>query len=159
MSETLKDIVVDVSEMKATTPTCEKSSVVGNAAAKHQFREVTKMMTHEEVTVAEMQQPLQPVADCHGLNAAKMRDACANIAEYARAATCHTDNSHLLGYLYQIEEWAEAALFAPPRNCDRFATLDDARNAFFADYVPDETCYSAAAFAIWIFDKVKGESK
>ena len=51
-------------------------------------------------------------------NAAKMSEACANIAEYARAATCHTENSIFLGYLYQIEEWAESALAAPPRNCD-----------------------------------------
>ena len=52
-------------------------------------------------------------------NAAKMREACANIAEYAKAASCHTDGSHLLGYLYQIERWAESALAAPSRNCDR----------------------------------------
>ena len=52
-------------------------------------------------------------------NAAKMREACANIAEYAKAASCHTDDSHLLGYLYQIERWAESALAAPPHNCDR----------------------------------------
>ena len=62
----------------------------------------------------------QSVTDCSHLgNAAKMRDVCANIAEYAKAASCHTDDSHLLGYLYQIERWAESALAAPPRNCDR----------------------------------------
>ena len=55
----------------------------------------------------------------HVGNKAAMRDACANIAEYAKAASCHTDDSHLLGYLYQIERWAESALAAPPRNCDR----------------------------------------
>ena len=55
----------------------------------------------------------------HVGNKAAMRDACANIAEYAKAASCHTDDSHLLGYLYQIERWAEAAGAAPPRNCDR----------------------------------------
>lgn len=54
---------------------------------------------------------------------------------------------------------ARTALSATPRNCDRFATLDDARNAFFADYVPDETCSSATAFAIWIFDEKKGGAK
>ena len=61
----------------------------------------------------------QSVTDCNHLgNAANMREACENIAEYARLATCHTENSHLLGYLYQIEEWAEAAISAPSRNCD-----------------------------------------
>ena len=33
MSEILEDIVVDVSKMETTTPTSEKSSAVGNAAA------------------------------------------------------------------------------------------------------------------------------
>ena len=60
----------------------------------------------------------QPVTDCHGLNAAAMREACANIAEYAKTAACHTEDAHLLGYLNQIERWAEAALSAPKRNCD-----------------------------------------
>lgn len=51
-------------------------------------------------------------------NAAAMREACANIAEYSKTAACHTEDAHLLGYLNQIEMWAEAALSAPPRNCD-----------------------------------------
>lgn len=58
-----------------------------------------------------------------------------------------------------IKAKSRAALAAPPRNCDLFATLDDARNAFFADYVPDETCSSATAFATWLFDEAKGEAK
>ena len=47
---------------------------------------------------------------------AKMREAFDNIAEYAKAAACHTEDAHLLGYLNQIERWAEAALSTPPRN-------------------------------------------
>ena len=65
-------------------------------------------LAYKDVTISE-----------HVGNKAAMRDACANIAEYAKAASCHTDDSHLLGYLYQIERWAESALAAPPRNCDR----------------------------------------
>lgn len=49
---------------------------------------------------------------------AKLREACANIAEYARSAQCHTEDAHVLGYLNQIEGWAKAALAAPARNCD-----------------------------------------
>ena len=51
-------------------------------------------------------------------NAAKLREACANIAEYARSAQCHTEDAHVLGYLNQIEGWAKAALATPARNCD-----------------------------------------
>ena len=61
----------------------------------------------------------ETVTDCHALgNAANMREAFDNIAEYAKAAACHTEDAHLLGYLNQIERWAEAALSAQPRNCD-----------------------------------------
>lgn len=63
-------------------------------------------------------------------DAAKLRNACANIAEYARAAMCHATDTHVLGYLNQIEGWAKAALSAPPRNCDRFATADEAFHAW-----------------------------
>ena len=55
MSETLEGIVVDVSKMETTTSTREKSSAVGNAAEKHQFREVAKMIPHEEVEVSKME--------------------------------------------------------------------------------------------------------
>lgn len=51
-------------------------------------------------------------------NVAAMREACENIAEYAKTAACHTEDAHLLGYLEQIEALAKAALAAPPRNCD-----------------------------------------
>ena len=83
----------------------------------------------------------QSVTDCNHLgNAAKMRDACANIAEYARSATCYTDNSHILGYLYQIEEWAESALADPPRNCD-VGTSEEQVKRYFA-FCDRHTCQS-----------------
>ena len=48
----------------------------------------------------------------------KLREACANIAEYARSAMCHTTDTHVLGYLNQIEGWANAALAEPVKNCE-----------------------------------------
>ena len=48
-----------------------------------------------------------------------MREAFENIAEYAKSANCHTEDSVMLEYLNQIESWAESALSSPPRNCDR----------------------------------------
>ena len=76
----------------------------------------------------------------HVGNKAAMRDACANIAEYARAATCHTDDSHLLGYLYQIERWAESALAAPPRNCD--VGTDEEQSRRYEELCDRHTCGS-----------------
>ena len=65
-------------------------------------------------------------------NAAKLREACANIAAYARSAQCHATDAHILGYLSQIEMWACAALAAPMRNCDRFASAEEAWDAYDA---------------------------
>ena len=48
----------------------------------------------------------------------KLREACANIAEYARSAMCHATDAHALGYLNQIEGWAKAALAEPVKNCE-----------------------------------------
>lgn len=48
----------------------------------------------------------------------QMREACANIAEYAKSAQCHTEDAHVLGYLRQMENWAKAALALPRRQCD-----------------------------------------
>ena len=48
----------------------------------------------------------------------KLREACANIAEYALSAMCHTTDTHVLGYLNQIEGWAKAALAEPVKNCE-----------------------------------------
>ena len=62
-------------------------------------------------------------------NAAKLREACANIAAYARSAQCHATDAHILGYLSQIEMWACAALAAPPRNCD-VHTADELKAIF-----------------------------
>lgn len=97
----------------------------------------------------------QPVTNCNRLgNAAKMRDALKQIHDRVNSLDedCGVDP-------IDVRDLARAALSAPPRNCDRFATLDDARNAFFADYVPDETCSSATAFATWLFDEAKGDEE
>lgn len=66
-------------------------------------------------------------------NTAAMREACVNIVEYARSARCHTDDAHVLGFLDQIERWAQAALAKPPRNCDRFTDGGTARQAWLDD--------------------------
>ena len=74
--------------------------------------EICEMVGREEVKN-------HSVTNCNRLgNAAKMREALENIAEYAKAAACHTEDAHLLGYLNQIAMFAEDALSAPPRNCD-----------------------------------------
>lgn len=98
----------------------------------------------------------QPVTDCHGLNMAKAREALNRARRTLSKWKIDTPVSAWNEFDLAMDG-IDAALSAPPRNCDKYATLDDARNAFFADYVPDETCSSATAFAIWLFDEAKGE--
>ena len=59
----------------------------------------------------------------------KLREACANIVDYVQSAMCHATDAHVLDYLTQVEMWAKAALAAPPRNCDKYATADEALKA------------------------------
>ena len=106
-------------------------------------------LAYKDVTISE-----------HVSNAAAMREALEKVRFYLpyflQYMRLNREDEKAGGYYESILEVVSAALSAPPRNCDRFATLDDARNAFFEDYVPDETCSSANAFAIWLFDEAKG---
>ena len=99
-------------------------------------------------------------------NAAAMRKACANIAEYAKTAACHTEDTHLLGYLNQIESWAEDALSAPPRNCDKHFTservsADNLERAWRVFRRCNPNVYfdvpGMFRFIDWLFAEAKGE--
>ena len=111
-------------------------TVTDNVSANHQFRKVAKMIPHEEVAVSEMQQPLQPVIDCHGLNAAKMREALENVSFYLpyflQYMRLHREDAEAGGYYERILEVVNAALSAPPRNCDRpeCATTKEAQDTW-----------------------------
>lgn len=106
----------------------------------------------------------KPVTDCNQLdNSAKMREALERIASMGEQIDHQLGSSEETVYAFRherclahnISECARSVLAAPPRNCDMYTTLDDARNAFFADYASDETCSSATAFAIWLYDEAK----
>lgn len=88
----------------------------------------------------------------------KLREACANIAEYARSAMSHTEDAHVLGYLNQIEGWAKAALSAPPRNCDvgtaeeqykRFIDMCVFRSCTLCPYKAYEGCGRDRCLSNW----------
>ena len=100
----------------------------------------------------------QSVTNCNHLgNAAKIREALENIAEYAKAAACHTEDAHLLGYLNQIERWAEDALSSPPRNCDVLSDKQEALAAIHEDrgYV-NNPIDERRLTVKWLFAEAKG---
>ena len=80
-------------------------------------------------------------------DAAKLREACDNIAEYARSAMCHTTDTHVLGYLNQIEGWAKAALAAPARNCDAYNN----QSCRMAYHLHGDGLMTMQAFADWLY--------
>ena len=88
-------------------------------------------------------------------NSAKMRKALDKLLNFLRWVYAQ-DYPVSRDKLADAIDIGVSALAAPPRNCDMYTTLDDARNAFFADYVSDGTCSSATAFAIWLYDEAKG---
>ena len=156
----------EIGEMVGREATREESSHVGNASTVQDIAQEMLNTSMQEITAERINEWAtrlaaceQSVTDCNQLNnAAAMREALNAIKDTLDEWSTngemmeHWQYSELFGI-------ANAAISTPPRNCDRFATLDDARNTFYADYVPDETCSSATAFAIWLFDKAKGDTE
>lgn len=162
-------------EVETTT---DESSAVGNAGT---VREVAQEMLNtsmQSITAERIngwamrlaEACEQPVTNCNQLgNAAAMREALQEARRFVSASAHRTDRDLLVmddekrgAYVLTPKETLikiDDVLSAPPRNCDRFATFDDARNTFFADYMLDETRSSASAFAIWLFDKAKGDTE
>ena len=63
-------------------------------------------------------------------DAAKLREALGYILKYADSVACRDHDEHTRHYIDQIRKWAQSALAAPAKNCDRFLTLDDAKHAY-----------------------------
>ena len=92
-------------------------TVADNVSANHHFREVAKMIPHEEVDVSKMETttPTREKSSAVG-NAAAMREALEQIRELLSIGG-KPDTAMCIRYesAYLI---AKEALSAPPRNCD-----------------------------------------
>lgn len=95
-------------------------------------------------------------------NAAAMRKALERCNELFR---CDDDNKSRLCHLARkADEATQAALSAPARNCDRFKTLDEAREAFqdlrghkiLADVELWDSMDEAGALVRWLFATAEG---
>ena len=75
----------------------------------------------------------QPVTDCHGLNAAAMREALENVRFYLphflQYMRLHCEDAEAGGYYEKILEVVNSALSAPPRNFD-VGTSDEQAKRF-----------------------------
>lgn len=102
-------------------------TVADNVSVNHQFREVAKMIPHEEVDVSKMETPT-PTSEKSSVvgNSAKMREALMEASIALSSATHHhmteDDAKDCLAVI-------EAALSDPPRNCD-VGTADEQSERF-----------------------------
>ena len=108
-------------------------TVADNVSANHHFREVAKMIPHEEVDVSKMETttPTREKSSAVG-NAAAMREALEKIANMGEEIDYQLGSSdetiyafrHERSLAYSISECARTALSAPPRNCDLGTTKE-----------------------------------
>lgn len=95
--------------------------VTDNVSAKHQFREVAKMIPHEEVAVSKMETttPTREKSSAVG-NAAAMREALEKVRFYLphflQYMRLHCEDAEAGGYYEKILEVVNAALSDSPRN-------------------------------------------
>ena len=116
----------------------------------------------------------ESVTDCNHLgNAAAMREALEAVVKVGYPHNFQHEAPHIREYCYEITAAIKkcfAALSAPPRNCDRFATAKEAGEAFISETcenpcgnctVSDE-CHNPLVHECgidWLFAEVKGEMK
>ena len=141
-------------------------TVTDNVSANHQFREVAKMIQHEEVAVSKMETttPTSEKSSAVG-NSAVIRDALEQIHELLSIGG-NPDTAMCIRYeaAYQL---AEDALSAPPRNCDRqlpaeSVSADDVEQAWIAFKLRTPDVYfdvpGLLRFIVWLFAEEKGET-
>ena len=85
-------------------------------------------------------------------NAAKLREALDDIIELINK--WRTDNVMEHWQYSQLFDIADAALAAPPRNCDRFKTKEEAATAFANEkkqWIPQQVLWELAPWLDWLF--------
>ena len=118
-------------------------TVTDNVSANHHFREVAKMIPHEEVAVSKME-TTTPTG-----NSAAMREALVMVKRlFDWRLMWQTD-------IRKAHEAVDAALAKPPRNCDRpeCATTNAAQDVW------SKEDGGKTAYCEWLFAEAKGYEK
>ena len=143
-----------VSEMRSYNdrppPRCAWLALADRIEAVSQFREATK----EEVGVSKMETTTPTCKESLQVgNASKMRVALHLIHDQLKS---YLERTILIeSMILRIKNEINAAISAPPRNCDLYSTAKDALKAF-----EKETGSTVAIeFIRWLFAEAKGEAK
>jgi hypothetical protein len=93
-------------------------------------------------------------------NAAKMREALIKILGIAdHLQTRYVLTNLMTKEILELKQIANAALSAPPRNCDRFKTREEAALAYVNEcdaYIPQPMLLQIAKWLDWLFAEAKG---
>ena len=115
-------------------------TVADIVAANHQFREVAKMIPHEEVDVSKMETTTPTCEKSSSVGTvAEMREALENIANIGEQIDYQLGSSDETVFAFRnerslahiISECARTALSAPPRNCDKYTLAEALRKYGF----------------------------
>ena len=142
-------------------------TVADNVSANHQFREVAKMIPHEEVDVSKME-TTTPTREKSSavVNAAAMREALEKIANMGEEIDYQLGSSdetvyafrHERSIAHSISECARTALSAPPRNCDRYTLSEALRKYEFPTKSKPWREKEWLDFCEWYISEAKGEA-
>ena len=142
----------------------EKQETVADiVAAKHHFREVAKMIPHEEVAVSKMETttPNREKSSAVG-NATVMREALENVRFYLphflQYMRIHYEDAEAGGYYEKILEVVNAALSAPPMNCDKYTLAEALRKYGFQTKSNPWGEKEWLDFCEWYISEAKGET-
>ena len=143
-------------------------TVADNVSANHHFREVAKMIPHEEVDVSKMETttPTREKSSAVG-NAAAMREALEKIANMGEEIDYQLGSSdetvyafrHERSLAHSISECARTALSAPPRNCDMYTLSEALRKYGFPTKIKPWGEKEWLDFCEWLVSEVEGETK
>ena len=142
-------------------------TVADNVSANHHFREVAKMIPHEEVDVSKMETTTSTSEKSSVVgNSAKMREALEKIANMGEEIDYQLGSSdetvyafrHERSLAYNISECARTALSAPPRNCDRYTISEALRKYGFPTKSKPWGEKEWLDFCEWYISEAKGET-
>ena len=125
-------------------------TVADNVSANHQFREVAKMIPHEEVAVSKMETTTSTSEKSSSVgNAAAMREALLVVKRLFDGRLMWQPD------IRKAHEAVDAAIAKPPRNCDRpeCATTNAAQDVWLKEDGGKTAYYE------WLFAEAKGYEK
>ena len=132
-------------------------TVADNVSANHQFREVAKMIPHEEVDVSKMETTTSTSEKSSVVgNSAKMREA---LEKVLRVLHCAIVADILKGDdVNSAFNEVTAALSAQPRNCDRYTLSEALRKYGFPTKSKPWGEKEWLDFCEWYISEAKGET-